>query len=320
MRCEILTGPDTYALLAARAQLITGAGAGTVVEGLDLEESDNNLLTKASSGTLFGPRRVLDVVGIGALTAEVAAALAGVHNDEVTLLLRGESPVPAAIIKAFAGTATVRTFPLPTGATLRARIGAVGERHQIHLSPAAVRHLETRAGTDVPKLTSAITAAAMAGLTNPSPADLDPYLGSTHAAGTPWAIAAALYAGDLAAALALAEQVNPVAVVSYLANRTGQAGRILDDGMSDTGEIAGAFGLPNRAAAAPLAALATRLGPAGVNACWQLLSTADRDVKLSPYPSAILDVLLVRLCALWSTGVALPASSWDRPGRLTPHH
>jgi len=82
----------------------------------------------------------------------------------------------------------------------------------------------------------------MAGLTNPSPADLDPYLGSTHAAGTPWAIAAALYAGDLAAALALAEQVNPVAVVSYLANRTGQAGRILDDGMSDTGEIALSLG------------------------------------------------------------------------------
>ena len=248
---------------------------------------------------MFGGPRLLDASPADKLTAENAAELVARATD-VTVLLRGPAAASAAVRKALGEHATFETFRTPTGMAVPERIAALAALNQVTLEPAVRTLLVERGKDDLARVGSVLAQLGTLGMTHPSAEQVSTLLGSTSAAAVPWALADALDVGDVPAALTVAGGLEPVAAVSYLASRTGQLGRIVDDGMQDPAEVAGAFGMSSSYAAGKLLQVARRIGPGGVAASWNLLAAADRRIKLSPNPAAALDVLLVELAAVWS--------------------
>lgn len=305
MKCYVLTGADDWALRARRAQLLTEHEiAASSVERYDLEDDGGSRLAQAAATfSLFGGTRLLDASPADALTPEHATALAD-HATEVVVVLRGPKALPAAVKKALGGHAHIQTFPLPTGRAVPARITELAANHGITLTSAARSTLVERGAHDLPRVAGALAQLAMVGLTQPSVEQVEKLLGSSAAPGVPWALADALENGDLATALEVAETLEPIAVVAYLASRTGQLGRIVDDELRDPDAIMSVLGLSSSFPARKLAALAARLGTSGVSASWDLVAAADRAVKVAPDPRAALDLLVVQMAGLWGAGHA----------------
>lgn len=309
MECYILTGGDDWALRARRAALLDQLDAAPQnVERFDLSvDGGAALVTAASAFSLFGGHRVLDAEPADALLAVHAAALAGA--TDVTVVLRGPSPVPAAVLKALPGKPIVEKFPIPHGRGVITRIDELAARSGVSLSRACRDLLLERGGHDLPRVASVMSQLVSIGLLEPTPTHLAAMLGTSAAPGVPWALADMLESGDVPGALQLAATLEPVAVVNYLASRTGQVGHVVDEQLVDADAIAGAFGMASRFPAVKLAKLAARLGPRGVCASWDLISAADRSVKVSPDPRAALDLLVVRLAQLWGGRPAQLAAS-----------
>ena len=304
MRCLLLTGDDDLAIRARRAALLTDTDvAADAVERFDLAvDGGAALVAAAGAMSLFGGPRLLEAHPAAALTEDAATKLAAVAAlSDATVVLYGPAPTPK--VKAALGdVAQGEAYPLPrTAGAQGARIAGLAAEHGIALDSTGRAMMLERAGHDIPRAASVLAQCALLGLTHPSPAQLDTLLGSSHAPGVPWALTDAVEAGDLATALTLCDSLDPVAAVSYLGSRTGQLGRIVEDGLGTPEEAASAFGL-HTYPAGKLIALASRLGRRGVAHSWDIISGADRAVKSSTGSRAALEITVCELTALWSTG------------------
>jgi DNA polymerase III delta subunit len=299
MKCYVLTGDDSWAIRAERATILTRSGvAARSVERFDLAtDGGDELVSAGATFSLFGGPRLLDAEPLEELTEVNARRLSQLDTD-VTIVLRGVAAPTAALKRALAGADLV-TCRTPTGRGIAMRVDALAEANGVRLRPEVRQTLIDRGGSDLPRVAGLLAQLALLGLTFPTEAQVDRLLGTAAAAGVPWALSDAVEVGDVAAALELAGALEPVAVVAYLANRTGQLGRIVDDELEDPDAIMGAFGLSHRFPAQKLAQLAARTGRGGVAASWDAVAAADRAVKTAADPHAALDILLVRLCRLW---------------------
>lgn len=305
MKCYVLTGSDDWAIRARRAQLLAEHQIGpSSVERFDVEDDGGqHLVAAAATFSLFGGTRLLDASPADALTAECARALAASATD-VVIVLRGAKALTASVKKALGDDAQVQTFPIPTGRAVPARIVELAASHGVTLEDKARAVLVERGAHDLPRVAGALAQLASVGLTSPSAEQVERLMGTSAAPGVPWALSDALEAGDIAAALEIAETLEPVAVVAYLASRTGQLGRIVDDRLTDPDAIMSVLGLSSPFPARKLSKVAARLGSSGVAASWDLVAAADRSVKVAPDPRAALDLLVVELASLWGAGHA----------------
>jgi DNA polymerase III delta subunit len=303
MQLHVLTGDDDLAIRARRAALLVdSAAAADAVERFDLttDAGSAGLLSSAGAMSLFGGPRLLEASPADQLTVATATALAQVGAlSDATIVIHGGT-LNAAAKKALADVGTFEPFAAPrTAGAQTARLVELAAESGITLSAQSRELLIERAGHDVPRAASVLSQCALIGLLEPTPAHLDRLLGTANAPGVPWALTDALEAGDLSTALLLADTLEPVAVISYLGSRTGQLGRIVEDGLSTPGEAASAFGV-HTVPAQKLIRLAHRLGPRGIADTWDIIASADRAVKSGRHQQAALEIALCHIGRLWA--------------------
>lgn len=304
MPLHVLTGSDAGAIRARRAQLRNGAGGAELsVERFDLTvDGGDQLVAAASMFSLFGGPRLLDADPLSAMTAANAERLAAAIREDVTVVLHGPNAPTAALRKALAG-AVHESLSVPGPRDAAGRVTQAAAEHSVTLDLETHAFLTALAPSNWALVRGALSELAALGRMAPSMADVRALTGTASAPATPWVLSDKLEAGDLLGALDVADHLEAIPTVAYLAKRIGQVGRLVDAGATDAGrasELLGT-GIP---ASRKLVDLATRLGPAGVARSWDLLGAADRATKLSGRPSDTLSVLTHRLAALWRPHVS----------------
>lgn len=305
MLLHVLSGDDDLAIRARRAALLVDSGASAdAIERFDLSSDGgtDGLLSCASAMSLFGGPRLLEASPADKLSVSAATSLARISDlSDATVVIHGGT-VPAAAKKALVDVATFEAFPAPrTAGAQTSRLVDLAAQSGIALSSESRDLLIERAGHDVPRAASVLSQCAVIGLLEPTPAHLDRLLGTSNAPAVPWALTDALEAGDLPTALLLADSLDAVAVISYLGARTGQLGRIVDDGLNTPGEAASAFGV-HTFPAQKLIRLAHRLGARGVADSWDIIASADRAVKSGRHQQAALEIAICHIGRLWAAG------------------
>lgn len=301
MAVTILTGDNQMSIRARRAELLSASGASpdavaryNLVDPEDLAAFQTALTTLP----LFGGARYLEASPAALLPAEVAAVLRRVSATD-TVVLHGEKAVPAAVLKA--AKAEVEVHKSPTGTGVRQVAASLARSHDLALTDAQLTRVADRCAGDVGRLQSVMYSLAVTAQTTPSDELLDRYLtGAQPAAGTPWALTDQLGLGHIGAAMALADTVEPLAVLAFIATRLGQMGRILEDGLVAPEQAASAIGLASLPAARNLLTLANRVGHEGLAASWDVVTRADIAAKSSTNPRASLELALCELHQIWT--------------------
>jgi DNA polymerase III delta subunit len=303
---RILTGDHELGIRARRSELLAGSKATPdAVARYDLtDESEAAAFTTAlATIPMFGGPRYLEASPLELLDP-AAAALITKAGIEDTIVLYGRTAVKADVLTATG--ATVEAFKLPTGAGVTTMVTTLAQAHDLTLSTEVVAHIAERCANDIGRLQSVIYSLAITSQRDPSIAVVDRYLvGTTTAAGTPWALTDQLAQGRIGAALAIADTVEPLAALSFVSVRLGQVGRIVEDGSTSGEQAASAVGLASVPVARNLIVLGQRLGQAGLAASWTVVARADIALKTSSNPRASLEAALVELHQLWSAPVPL---------------
>lgn len=301
MRILALTGDDSWAVRARRAAAIESSPTGpSGVERYDLADDGGASLVKAATTmSLFSGVRVLVGEPAAALSESCANALAAASTD-AHIILWGSAAIPVNVQTILGDRLQHEQFPIPRGRAIDARVDAMLLQTGVRLSSAARANVIARAGEDLPRALGTLMQLAHMALLSPTDSQVERLLGSSSGTPAPWVLADALERGELAGALEMSAVLEPVATVNYLSSRMGQVARVLDEGVPEAAAVAAWFGWSSTTQASKLIGLARRLGPEGVAISWDLIAAADRAVKVSPDASATLDILLVKLCRMWS--------------------
>lgn len=315
MAVFLLLGDDFTTIRRRRSELLSGSGAdGGSVQRFDLSEADAaaRFRTALDTRPMFGGPRYLeahvDASFDDTLTDAIAAHAAS--GDTVVLHAR-TSPRPAQVTRL---GATVEKLMLPrTGRGLEQAVRDAAFRHEVTLTPAQVTRISETCTGDPARAVGLIYTLSVLGEAAPDEATVAAHLNfGVPAAGAPWALVDHIASGDIGGALTLSDSLEPLHAWSVLSGKLGQIGRVVDSGYVGAEDVAAALGIASFTVASALHALATRLGPRGVAASWELVMRTDIELKRSVNPRATLDAALVELCLLWGassssgTSPALP--------------
>jgi DNA polymerase III delta subunit len=303
---RILTGDHDLGIRARRSELLARSKATPdAVARYDLtSESEAGAFTTAlATIPMFGGPRYLEAFPLELLDPAAAAFIAKAGAED-TVVLHGRTAPKAEVVSTTG--ATVEVFKLPAGAGVITMVSTLAKSHDLTLSSEVITHIAERCANDIGRLQSVIYSLAVTSQLNPSIAVVDRFLvGTTTAAGTPWALTDQLSQGRIGAALSIADTVEPLAALSYISVRLGQVGRIVEDGATSGEQAASAVGLASVPVARNLIVLGHRLGQAGLSASWAIVARADIAIKTSQNPRASLEAALVELHLLWSAPAPL---------------
>lgn len=301
MELSVLAGGDDQGVAARRAALLGAAGADAqAVENIDVAlDGGDALVLAATAPSMFGGIRVVAAENIQAITAANLAHLgAAAAGSDAVIVARAGATLAPKVRKALAALGSVVTLSAPRGKGVAMRVDELVAAAGVRPGPAGRRLLVERAGHDLERVASVCRQLSLAGIAEPSAAQLDRLLGSSAAPGVPWALTDALEAGDLDKALELGRSLEPLAVIGYLVSRLAQVGRVVDAGLSDAAAVATALGLEHRFQAEGLLRLARRLGPAQVAAAWDVVAGADVAIKHARDPRVAFELALVDLAGI----------------------
>jgi DNA polymerase III delta subunit len=244
MEFWVLHGSDDEAIRQRRRALLDAAGEAHEVVDL-AEEPLDALLNALSSPSLFAPRRVVALEGLGGLDDRSAKRLAETAKTSDAYVVARADTVPAAVLKVLKQFATEEKFTTPRNAAAKDRVREIARRHSVKLSAPVERLLVARVGHDLDRVASVCHQLELAGISTPSERQISVLVGSSAPGGVPWAITDALEQGRFDQALEAALGQEPMAVLGYLSNQVTTAARIaeLDAAANDPRSIAGTLGV-----------------------------------------------------------------------------
>lgn len=287
-------GPDAGSVRRAVGALAREAGlAQEDVEHWDVAgDAGDALCDSVLTGSLFARARFVVAANGGQLLPANAARLERLP-EAVTLVLTAER-APAGALKG-ALSAEVRSFSAPRSPVDgRRAVVATGRELGVELSGEALDLLASLSVDHWSRVTSALEALADAGMGGEVDALL-PLLGSAAPKPRPWDLLEALVAGDVARALSMADELEPIAVVAYLAKRASWALSAAEEGWSSAADVAGGTGC-SRGEAATVLRWSGRASVPELAGRVALLADADVATK-GPLSREHLRVALGRLAA-----------------------
>lgn len=299
MELTVLTGDDDLAIRTRRKALLDAAGGDA--ERIDVAADGGMLLVDAvCSPSMFGGRRVVAAEGLEAISEGNLEALTrnGSGSDAV-VVARVSGALTPKQREALKKLGTVQSLTTPKGKGVGMRVDELIDAAGIRLTGDLRKLLVERAGHDLDRLSSILKQLQIAGIGQPTRAQLDLLLGTTAAPGVPWTLSDALETGDVAGMLAAAKGLEPIPAVAYLASRNAQLGRVVDAGIPSVEDTMKLLGVAHRFQAEKIVRLARKVGSEGVKESWDVLVAADRAVKVSKHPGVELDLLLTRLVRIW---------------------
>jgi DNA polymerase III delta subunit len=300
------------ALLEERAQALGDLDPAWVLTELEPGPGFADGLAATAMLALGEDRRVVVVRRAGALDVaswEALLSYLAAPPEHVHVILEGQgwtSPSRSRAlsdrVKAVGGR--VRREDLPPPGKRIELVRALGEKRQVHLSPGAARYLAEFLGEELGNAGAYLDQLATLHGTGARIDEDDVarlFVGTRR--GYQWDITDAIDRGDTRAALEYLhgafDQMHPLALhaafVTHYRRIVLVAGRRLDPGAA-----AATLGMKEYPAKKILEQ-AARLGSAGARRAYELLAEADvalRGGEGSLEPTAVLDVLVVRLCAL----------------------
>jgi DNA polymerase III delta subunit len=235
----VLHGGDEDAVARRRGALL--AVAGQEAERIDIaEEGSEGLFVALESLSLFADRRVISVEHADALSEKDLARLGTIDSDAYVVMRAGT--VSAAAQRALTPIATIEKFAKPTGRAVHSRVADIGKENGVTLGSDVVALLAERAGHDLARVQSVCLQLSIVGISKPKLSQVQTLLGSCAPEGFPWGITDALERRDVRAAIAAADEVEPIAALAYLTNQMNLAARVVEAGIRDPREVQDRFG------------------------------------------------------------------------------
>jgi DNA polymerase III delta subunit len=235
----VLHGSDEDAVTRRRAALL--AAAGQEAEHLDIaEEGAEGLFIALESLSLFADRRVIAVEHAEALDEQDLGRLAAFDSDAYVVMRAGT--LSAATQRALTPVATIEKFTKPTGRAVHGRVAEIGKENGLSLTADVMALLAERAGHDLARVQSVCLQLSIVGISKPKLSQVQTLLGSCAPEGFPWGITDALERRDLRAAIAAADEVEPIAALAYLTNQLTLAARAVEAGIRDARDVQDRFG------------------------------------------------------------------------------
>ena len=261
----VLCGDDPQQLTRRRRALLAAAGGEQL--DIDLTSADTDpfqaLQMALRSASLFATERVAAVAGFEQVTAERARQLAPAvaTTDATVVAVAARKPHPA-VVAAFDGNLTVLHLPRPTGRQQATRVADLAEEAHVTLPAGGSQLLLERCDGDLQRIERLLSTCAAAQIHTPQLRQLALLAGAGAGAAVPWQVTDAIAAGDTAAALTYAGQVDPHALAAHVAGWLVDAATLAEvaDGTADGGDPAAVLGRPafQTRAAARAARVGTR--------------------------------------------------------------
>lgn len=299
---HIFVGADAW-LARTRSEAIlaeTRVGPGEI-ERIDCATDAGAALVDAvAAPSLFGPRRVVRVLNLHECSPENARAVERyAPGSDAVVVARAEAALPAELRTALSVVGKITTCTPPSGKGVAIRIEELATHHGLRLDGRSRQLLVQRGGDDLARVESICAQLSQAGMTTPTPAQLQVLLGTTQADATPWALSDALEGGSLSDALEVASRLEPLAALGYLASRLVSLGRVVDAQPRSADEILTLLELKHRFQAERLLGLSRRVGAAEVARAWDVVLRADRRCKRGFDQRAALEIACGQLYQIW---------------------
>lgn len=299
MELHVCCGDDDQAIRAKRAALLDGIDGAR--EDIDVTLDGGDALVQAvNSPSLFGPRRVVAAEGIESLDdSRLSALLGAAAQSNAYVVARASGALRPTLKKALATIGQVHSASAPRGKGVGMRVGEICASHGLRLRPQVQQLIVERCGHDLDRVASLCWQLSVMGMTTADARQVTVLLGTSAAPGVPWAVTDHLERGDAAGALTVTANLVPIAVLAYLASQVEQLGRCVDAGITSADVAQSKLGISHRFQAERLVRTASRMGPDGVRAAWDIVVAADRAAKSQLGQQVALDVALTRLAPLW---------------------
>jgi DNA polymerase III delta subunit len=198
-------------------------------------ELDRQLADLTTRTLVAAPRRVwlTNLDGLDPAQVDRLVALEGAPD----LVIAGHATKLAPKVRARLGKRVVLVAAPRSRDAAAKKVRQLATQVYPELNPRAVARLAGLCGTDFLLARSTLLALRTLQMDDPTPRQLQVLTGERRESG-PWLVSDALERGELAAALELLEQEEPVAVWWQLRNRLDQVSRCVADGVSGQAKIA----------------------------------------------------------------------------------
>lgn len=174
------------------------------------------LLTETS---LFSPQRVIVLTGIDLATLDQIERLASSSNAVLIGSYTGR--LTPKIQKRLGDLGQLIKLPQPTTSSARAAMFIeLAQLDGIKITPNTAKVLTTRLADDWARAISVISQLSMAMIYNPTHNQVMALLGRANASPAPWNVLELVYAGDIRAALNLADSLDPVPLSIWVGKET----------------------------------------------------------------------------------------------------
>jgi DNA polymerase III delta subunit len=213
------------------------------IERIDfLEGTTGRLLELLRSPSLFGGTRhgVVDHLEASEDALVVLEQYAGESDAVVVACWRGT--LRAGPKKRLEAIGTLLTVTVPVKGDVAVSIKAMAKSEGVVLDAECVEILRSRLGSDWGRMESVLSQLGSSGLSTPTAAMIERLCGTTSGTVAVWDVTDAVSRGAYAEALALATQVEPVVLASWVGKETLAMSRIYEEGWN-AGQVASELGL-----------------------------------------------------------------------------
>ena len=288
-------------LVAQRRDALLAAFGTADIERVDLRSDlGSRVVDLVGSATLFGTPRcgLLDHLDASVGVLDVLEEYGAASDTRLVATFHGK-PVKVVLARLEAlGIIDKVTEPTRTADRV-ALVTTMATREGITLDRAGANLLATRLGGDWGRVGSVLTQLAVGGFTSPSLTQLEILVGTAVEDAVPWGVTDAAAQGNLAAVLAGAQGIEPVAVSSWVVAETLRLVEVAQEGWS-ADEAASALAI-HSFRAQKLVRWATRLDRARLAEA--LATAAALDLAAKSSQTAHRDTAVIRALAHWAQSV-----------------